>query len=226
MELTSCIAHQWQALSASRTPSQPVSYHQRSDNTWLQSADSTSLLGELDQMDPNSCELRQSPPQTAVAALMFTSTSEQKRQLDRILALHCSTDSYVPPIWISLPMNRLPTLGLILQDTPTNMNTLVIGCQEGTAASQLPRWRSMFKDARTIRSIGIQQIRNNAMFVATIASLRQSRTPQVHILLARHEGPDLHTNPDIPQLHYDQLHHINSLQNSMARPHRTGSDSL
>ena len=203
----------------------PTSVIPPADDTWLQAADSTSLLGELDQMDPNSCELCQSPPQTVVAAVMFTSTSEQKRQFDRVLALDSSTDSYGPPIWISLPMNRLPTLGLVLQDTPTNMNMLVIGCQEGAAASRLPRWRSMFKDA-TIRIIGIQQIRNKAMFVARIASLRQRRTPQVHILLARHEVPDLHTNPDIPQLHYDQLHRINSLQNSMARPRRTGSNSL
>jgi hypothetical protein len=112
-------------------------------------------------------------------------------------------------------MNRLPTLGLVLQDTPTTtMNTLVIGCQKGMAASRLPRWRSMFKDA-TIRSIGDQQIRNKAIFVAMIASLRQRRTPQVHIILARHKVPELHrSTPGIPQLHYDQ-------RNSVARSRGT-----
>ena len=179
------------------------------EDTLLRTDDTAPLLTELDTMHPASCDLRDSTLTTAVAAAMYTSIPEQKRQMERVLALESTTHSFGPPIRIVLPMNQLPTLGLILQDTQTT--TTVVGCQEGTAASRLPRWRSQFKDA-TIRSVGAETVRDKATFAGVIATLRQRRTPLVHIILARHEVPELPI-VDMPQLHYDQLKHINHLQN-------------
>ena len=189
----------------------PTSLAPPPDDTWLQRDDTTPLLSDLDTMHPSSSDLRESGPITAVAAIMFSSIEEQKQQLERVLALESTTNGFGPPIRIAFPMNQLPTLGLILQDSPSQTTTTVIGCQEGTVASRLPRWRSQFKDA-TVRSVGDVRIRDKATFVGAIATLRQRRAPQVHIIMVRHEVPEQPTR-DIPQLHYDQLRHINRLQN-------------
>ena len=113
---------------------------------------------------------------------------------------------------IQLPMNQLPTLGILLRDTSPS-STVIHGFHEGTAASKLPRWRSQLQQA-TVRTVEAHPIRSRQDFANTITTLRRRRTPKVTIIVARHEVP-LSDTQAIPQLHYDQLRHLNTIQNVM-----------
>ena len=170
-------------------------------------------LRDLDKLDQTPGEQRAAAPATAVAATMYSSLSNKECQAEAILALEFSTTSYGPPIRIDLPMNQLPTLGLLLRDNSTHTRTIVFGCQEGTAVSKLPRWRSQIKDA-TVRTVADNPICSRTEFIGAITSLRRSRTPRVSIIVAKHEIPETDTL-EIPQLHYDQLRHLNTIQNGM-----------
>ena len=175
-------------------------------------------LRALDKLDPATTEHRQREPQVAMAATMYNQLTQVAQQAEAILAMAFSLTSYGPPITVDLPMNQLPTLGIILRDAPSQHNTTIQGCQEGTAASRLPRWRSQLQ-AATVRLVGDTPIRTRNDFIGAVATLRQRRATRVHIIVARHEIPLTHTL-EIPQLHYDQLKHVNTIQNRM-RAQRT-----
>ena len=170
-------------------------------------------LRALDTIDPSRTDQRESAPLTAVAAQLYSHLTPSAQQAEAVLAMDFNLTSYGPPITVALPMNQRPTLGILLRDSPSQTNTTIYGCQEGTAASKLPRWRSQFQ-AATVRRVEDTPIRTRTDFIGAVATLRQRRVPKVHIIVAKHEVPLTHTL-DIPQLHYDQLKHLNTLQNRM-----------
>jgi hypothetical protein len=74
-------------------------------------------LRALDKLDQSPGESRNPLPTTAVAASMFETLSPQAQRAEAVLALEFSTQSYGPSITIHLPMNQLPTLGILLRDS-------------------------------------------------------------------------------------------------------------
>ena len=65
---------------------------------------------------------------TATAAQLLTDADQNE-----ILHLNISFDMYANPTVVNIPINRLPTLGLILSETPMTNQVFVKNCQEGTA---------------------------------------------------------------------------------------------
>ena len=67
---------------------------------------------------------------TATAAQLLGDTHQAE-----ILHLDTSMDMYSPATILRIPINRLPTLGLLVQSDADTQKVFVQGCQEGTAAS-------------------------------------------------------------------------------------------
>jgi hypothetical protein len=70
-----------------------------------------------------------------------------QQTLEAIIHLEPSETIYTQPTRIHLPLNRLPTLGLTLIDDPHLHHPVLHSCQDGTAASRIPRWRSRLRFA-------------------------------------------------------------------------------
>ena len=75
---------------------------------------------------------------TATASQLLTDTDQEE-----ILHIDASFDMYAAPTVLHVPMNRLPTLGLILSEVPGTGQVFVKNCQEGTAVSKMNKWRSL-----------------------------------------------------------------------------------
>ena len=141
----------------------------------------------LDKIDPTPTEQCEPAPQTTVAATLYSQLPPSAQAA--VLAMDFNRTSYGgPPIKVELPMNQLPTLGILLRDAPSRSSTTIYGCQAGTAVSKLPRWRSQLQ-AATIRRVDDNVIRTKTDFIAAVATLRQRRAPKVTIIVARHEIP-------------------------------------
>lgn len=170
-------------------------------------------LQALDKLNTAPTEQQQFDPPTAVAATMYSQLTQSAQQAEAVLAMDFSLTSYGSPVKVELPMNQLPTLDIFLCHAPSQTSTTIYGCQEGTAASKLPRWRSQLP-AATVRLVENKPIRTRTDFIGAVATLRQRKAPEVHTIVARHEIPLTYTL-EIPQLHYDQIQHLNILQNRM-----------
>lgn len=110
-------------------------------------------------------------------------------------------------------MNQLPNLGFLLTEDQYNGNVYLHGCQEGTHANRLPRWRA------ELRNSILMQIHHHRIYCladvhAVIARSRLAREPFVTFTFARIE-PRTQADMYIPQLHYDQLKHLHALLGSL-----------
>lgn len=165
----------------------------------------------LDTLDPLLAERHQqrSHPTTAVAASAFGQLTRRDQQMEEILHAWLDTNQFLPSVPIRLPLNRHPTLGFILAQDSEHHLVFLQGCQEGTAASRIPRWRSTIRHA-VLRSL-------NGTIVKTIAQVRQlldthrrASGRYADFEFAKVE-PRVEPDTDIPHLHFDQLRHINQL---------------
>ena len=87
---------------------------------------------------------------TAVAAKTYASMTAIQQQQEAIIHMEESQSVYTNPTTVQLPLNRLPTLGIILYDDPQLDHPIVRTCQEGTLAYRIPHWRSKLKGALLI----------------------------------------------------------------------------
>ena len=135
-----------------------------------------------------------------------------------IIYMDTSMDMYATTTVLKIPMNNLPTLGLLtrMDDTARTVRLYIHGCQEGTKLSRLPRWRSMIKNS-VIRSVNDHTIRSKADLIRHISQHRSiACTKGNHLTVdIRFTKPAVmklgRKNDDIPQLHFDQLRHINQM---------------
>ena len=148
-------------------------------------------------------------PQTATAATLYAQMTARDQQQERTLRVEYTTDNFLPPVSIHLPMNLHPTLGLLLTDSRLQEETIISGCQEGTAASRLPRWRSQIKGS-TVREVEGHGVTHRQGFITTVANLRRNKVRKVKIVVAKHAVSAIPCD-DVPQLHYDQLRHIHQV---------------
>ena len=154
---------------------------------------------------------------TATAAQLLTEERQQE-----IINLQSSTDMYSTPTVIKIPINNLPTLGLLTSTDEHTNRVYVTGCQEGTKLSRLPRWRSMIKHS-VIRSVNDHVIRSKSDLIRHINKARIHRETHVEIRFAKPAVTKLGTDT-IPQLHFDQLRHINQMH--IALTQMDASDEL
>ena len=175
------------------------------------------MEGQQDSLDefpqcPHDMRLDSSVPTiTAVAAQLLGEESQQE-----ILHLQTSTDIYATPTVLRIPMNNLPTLGLLTR-TDDNANTVYVhGCQEGTKLNRLPRWRSMIKHS-VIRSVNDQRVRSKMDLIRHINDARCKGDTSVDIRFAKPAVMKIGSD-EIPQLHVDQLRHINQMHIALREP--------
>lgn len=108
---------------------------------------------------------------------------------------------YATPAVISIRINRLPTLGLILSETPMTNQVFVKNCQEGTAVSKMRRWRSLIRIS-VVRSANNKPVKTIQDFIDHVAQARRSHEAKVVIRFAKPAvRSDEETN--ILQLHFD-----------------------
>ena len=158
----------------------------------------------MDTLPPYVCDERGDSPTIATAAQLLCEEGQQE-----ILHLDSSTDMYSEPTEVIIPMNNLPTLGLLTTTDGTTNKVYVQGCQEGTKLSRIPRWRSMIKHS-VVRSVNDHVVHSKADLIRYVQEARSARAPHVTIRFAKPAVTRL-GNDDIPQLHFDQLRHINQM---------------
>ena len=112
---------------------------------------------------------------TANAAQLLTAEDQEE-----IPHLDASFDMYTTPTILTLPINCLPTLGLILYETPRTNQVFVKNCQEGTAASKVPKWKSLIRNSvvRSVNNVPVQCIKD---FVDKVAQARRNYDAKVSI---------------------------------------------
>ena len=126
-----------------------------------------------------------------------------------ILHLDTSMDMYGPTTILRVPINALPTLGILVQTDQDSQKVFVKGCQEGTAVSRIPRWRTLIRNS-VIRRVNNQPITSRSDMVSVISAARLRHEAFVTIAFAKIDVR-VKDDDDIPQLHFDQLRHINNL---------------
>ena len=127
---------------------------------------------------------------------------------------------YAAPTILTIPINWLPTLGLVLSEAPNTSQVFVKNCQEGTAVSKMSRWRSLIRNS-VLRSVNNIPVRCIQDFVKAVAQARHNYAYEVKVQI-RLAKPTVRANAvnDILQLHFDQLRHIlNQLHVELRQPH-------
>ena len=157
---------------------------------------------------------------TANAAQILMVDNQQE-----ILHLDASFDMYAAPTILTIPINRLPTLGLILSEAPNTSQVFVENCQEGTAVSKMSRWRSLIRNSvlRSVNNIPVRCIQD--FLVDAVAQARRNHEVKVQIRFAK-PAVRLNEGNDILQLHFDQLRHINQLHVEKRQPHDELKDAF
>ena len=148
----------------------------------------------------------------------FADWSHAQQILEEIAHLQISETIYTTPTHITLPMNRLPTLGLHLIDDAQLHHPVLHSCQEGTAASRIPRWRSTIRHS-LLYSIQQHKIATRQDAIDCIQKLRTSLPPPTHLQLVFVQlDTTCIDNTGVPQLHFDQLHHIHAIRTNTPSP--------
>ena len=98
--------------------------------------------------------------------------------------MDASFDMYSAPTILSVPINRLPSLGLILSEAPYTSQVFVKNCQEGTAVSKISRWRSLIRNA-VLRSVNNTLVQCIQDFIAAVAQARRNHDVKVTIRFAK-----------------------------------------
>lgn len=88
-------------------------------------------------------------------------------------------------------------------------NVYLQGCQGGTQVSRLPRWTADLRHA-VLLSIGATRIHTIADVTTALACARVAHHASTVFTFAKIE-PRMHTDHDVPQLHYNQLTHIHQV---------------
>ena len=151
------------------------------------------------------------PPATGNITKLLTDADQEE-----IVHMNVSFDMYAAPTVVTVPVNRLPTLGLILSEAPTTSQVFVKNCQEGTAVSKINKWRSLIRNS-VVRSVNNKPVRTIQDFIEHIAEARRNHQPKVQIRFAK---PAIRCDEatDILQLRFDQLRHLNQLHVELRQP--------
>ena len=117
--------------------------------------------------------------------------------------MNTSFDMYASPTVITVPINRLPTLGLILSEAPMTHQVFVKNCQEETAVSKIDKWRSLIRNS-VVRSENSKPLRCIRDFIDHVAQERRNYEPKVENRFAK---PAIRCDEatDTLQLHFDQF---------------------
>jgi Reverse transcriptase (RNA-dependent DNA polymerase) len=146
---------------------------------------------------------------TAVAARLFAQLTPQQQDEEAIVHMQDSQSLYTDTVQVTLPLNRLPTLGLILYDDPHIDHPILRTCQEGTHAYRLPNWKSRIRGSIILR-INDMITHTSSDVRQIITQLRDQKLPTATLTFATLEGATK-DNTGVPQLHFDQLRHIHNL---------------
>ena len=118
---------------------------------------------------------------TAAVTTLFANLTPTQQLLEEIANLQTSETIYTTPTRLTLPLNRLPTLGLILIDDAQLHHPVLHSCQEGTAASRIPRWRSTLRHSLLYsiqqHKIATRQDASNRPYPHTTQFLSTAYTP-------------------------------------------------
>ena len=177
----------------------------------------------LDTLDPAFTDISwaHQPTQTTTAATSFGQLTQLQQRDKEVLHAWTDTTMYAPPVLISLPINRHATLGFICIDDPTQRLVFLRGCQEGTAASRLPRWRSRIRSAVLCAVNGTVIRSMEQLLRAVVRTLQKHHAATATIIFAKIE-PRTQPDTDVPQLHFDQLvRHINHIHAALKQHHST-----
>ena len=156
---------------------------------------------------------------TAAAAALIGETQSQE-----ILHLDTDPSMYGSPTTLKIPMNRLPTLGLLLKEDMETGQIFVRGCQEGTHYYRISRWRSTIRNS-VLRSIDQRAMRTEEQVKTYLATARANRATHVEVTFAKIEVP-VADDDDIPRLHFDQLRHLNQLHIMLRQPMDESKDAF
>jgi hypothetical protein len=178
---------------------------------------------------------------TATAAQMLARDGQEHRdswtaaqllaatEQEELIHLRMHNDMYGTPIVLQVPLNQHITLGLIVAHDPSTTKVFVKSCQEGTHISRTPRWRSTIRKA-VIRSVNDTRVRSRQDLIRLIQEALQRRDQKVMITFAKIAVRDSTTEeedaPEIPQLRFDQLRHLNQMHIAMHEPEDTSKDAF
>lgn len=97
-----------------------------------------------------------------------------------------------------------PTLGLDVQHNKDFDRLQLLACSNGTPAGKIQRWRSTLRNAFIIAVNG-----NEVPDITTLKRLiRECRSPQIKVTFGTMEKQAMHPQSGVPNLYFDQLHHI------------------
>ena len=95
---------------------------------------------------------------TLVALNNLLSTSRKQKQ-EKILDAWVDTNRYSDTTTVCMEMNLHPPLGFYLTEDTEAGRTFMHGCQEGTSASRLPRWKSQTMQHSALITLNNKPIR-------------------------------------------------------------------
>ena len=154
----------------------------------------------LDLVSDQHITRQESPeiPITATAAQLLGEFHQQE-----LIHMDQTMDMYAAPVTVCLAMNNLPTLGLLVRDDTATAKLYLQGCQDGTQASRISRWRSTIKNA-VLRTADDTVIHTAADLTRHIATARARNATHVTFRFAKPAVTKIGED-DMPQLHFDQL---------------------
>ena len=127
-----------------------------------------------------------------------------------IIYMEPTLDMYQAPVTIPIPMNNLPTLGLLVKEDQSTETIIVTGCQEGTQISRSPKWRSTIRNS-IIRTVDNVRVRTRKHLTQRVKDARERKATHVTVKFTKLAVTQHGNEDEIPQLHFDQLRHINKL---------------
>ena len=164
--------------------------------------------------------LEDPPPTVTEMANQLVTDADQ----DEITHLEASFDMYVAPTVLNIPMYCLPTLGLVLSESPGTAQVFVKTCQEGTAVSKMHRWRCLIRNS-VVRMVNHKPVRCIQDLIDHVADARRTHHAKIEIMFAK-PAIRLDTVTDILQLHFDQLRHLNQLHVEIRQPQDETKDAF
>ena len=153
----------------------------------------------------------------------FHDLTPSDRQQEEVLHTWVDTNRYQQPTTVRLKMNLHPTLGFFFTEDNESGRIYVHGCQEGTSASRLPRWKSRIQHAIFLK-VNDTTIRTKAHLLQVIQDIRLQEHEWVELTFAQQVDVKSSRPHEIPQLHYDQRRHLNQLHIALRKTQRMSID--
>ena len=119
--------------------------------------------------------------------------------------LYLSSNPYGPTITVECKIKgNHPTLGLELDSETQESRLILTGCQKGTPAAKISRWRSTLRGA-VLQQIGHTTVETIEDVTKIVESMKLAQQAEVQLTFLTVEKVPIHTQQGIPQLFHDQL---------------------